>query len=201
MHVGVAAVLLVVGCSGRSDRVYPLDDLPVRDWTLGLPVSGDGKLVVSRSLVDPRDWSTVTGHAVFTCNGCTLGDDHTAMKIDNPWADDPSTGVDFGHLTFDTVNARADFANGRMRLDAQWRSQDFELDATIDGVLAKTAGETTLDGCVRFRPTEALRVRDPKLYAVVSVTGASTDDDGWYNIKIGGTLGEMKSLGAVCRLR
>src|SRR5262249_20226948 len=143
-------------------------------WTMGLPVSGDGKLVVSTSLVDPRDWSKVDGHATFSCDDCTLGDDATPLRFREPiWDTDR---IDFSHLALDGVQATAEFADGRVHLTSRWRSDEFELDARIDGELGVTSGETKLAGCVRFRPTEELLRRRPKMYAVVTTTGAATDD-------------------------
>jgi hypothetical protein len=196
---GMRIIWLVVlaACSSRSERSYGLDDLPVTAWTAGLPVTGDGKLVVALSPAEPTDWSVVTGHVTFTCDGCTLGDDRAQLQIEF-W---DSKGVDFGHLTFDTVRARADFAGGRVRVTAEWRSPELELDAVVHGELAPAAADTRLDGCVRFRPTDALRQRDVKLHALVSITGAPADDAGRFFITLDGTLGEMRRLGKICELR
>jgi hypothetical protein len=188
-------LLAAAGCSsGSSERVYSLDELPVREWTLGLPVSGDGTLRVSKSLLAVDDWSQAKGHAVFNCDGCELGDNYARMQLGEPFDDIP-----FSYLTFDELSARADFGDGHMHLTSRWRSPDFELDGRVDATLAKTAADSRLDGCVVFRPTDVLRERDPKLHALVAVTGANTNEAGWFMIAIGGTLGDMKALARTCQ--
>ena len=177
-------------------RSYSLEDLPVEEWTLGLPVRGDGTLFVMLPLLDPDDWSDVRGHVRFTCNDCTLGDDHAKMKL----GDDYFGDIEFGHLTVGNVCSEIDFDDGRMTMTTTWRSDDFTLDAKIDGVLAKRADDIELDGCIAFRGTDALLRRDPKTHAFVSTTGAPLDEHGNYTIKIEGTLGGMKNLGKTCEL-
>ena len=190
------ALIALAACGGDADRVYWLDELPTREWTAGLPVSGDGKLVVSKSLLGVRDWSTARGRAIFSCVDCTLGDDRT--NLDVKIFDD--AGMPFSHLTLDTVSARADFADGRMVLTAQWRSPEFELDAHVTAVLAKTPHDSVVSGCVKFRPTERLLERDPRLFALSSITGAPLDDAGVYSIRLEGPYGRIRLLGRDCQL-
>lgn len=195
------SVALLASCGARTDvRSYSLDQLPVREWTLGLPVSGDGKLVVTSSLIAPSDWAAVTGHATFTCDGCTLGDDTTQLLLPvppNTWTGD---AIDFGHLTLDTVSARAEFADGRMHLVSHWSSPELELDARVEGELHKTAADTQVMGCVRFRPTDVLERRDPRLYAIATTTGAPRDEAGWYFIKLEGSPTDLRRLGLNCQM-
>jgi len=185
------ALVLLAACT--QDRVYALDELPVRDWTAGLPVTGDGRLLAWLAPSRPRAWSNVVGFVRFRCDGCTLGDDHAQLKL--AMLEDR---IYFGHITFDTVRASADFGDGRVQLSSAWRSPDFELDARVDGILAPRAADIVLDGCVVFRPTAALLARDPKTHAVISATGAPLGPNDTYSIKIAGTLGEMRRLGQVC---
>jgi hypothetical protein len=188
-------VLLLVGCSpSSSERVYSLDELPVREWTLGLPVSGDGTLRVSKSLLAVDDWSQAKGHVIFNCDGCELGDNYARMQLGEPIGDIP-----FSYLAFDELSARADFADGRMHLTSRWRSPEFELDARVDATLAKTAADSRIDGCVVFRGTDVLRERDPKLHALIGVTGANVNEAGWFIIAIDGTFGDMKPLARTCQ--
>jgi hypothetical protein len=172
--------------------VYQLEELPVRDWTLGLPVYGDGTLRVSKSLVGIDDWSKVKGHAIFNCDGCTLGNGRTPMHIEG------LGDADFTSITFDEVDARADFADGHMHLVSSWRSDALELDARVDATLAKTVADSQVDGCVIFRPTEDLLERDPKMYALISTTGAERDEAGWFMIKLSGPFGSMKRQAQTC---
>lgn len=184
--------------SGREGseprRTYTLAELPVREWTAGLPVTGNGTLVVELTPASPTDWSTVRGRVDFICDGCTLGDDRSKLQVDTGFG----AGVDFGHLTFDSVRARARFADGRVRLVTRWRSPELALDAEVGGTLAPASNDVAIAGCVQFRVADALATRDPKLHAVLTSTGAPRDEHGNYFIKLAGTLGAMRRMGAVC---
>jgi hypothetical protein len=186
-------VLAVAACGpSPQPQIYTLASLPIEEWTLGLPVHGDGRLVV---VLFPRhitDWSRATGFVDFKCDRCTLGDDKAKMHVEG-FGD-----AEFGHITFDSVRARADFADGRVHLVVRWRSPDMTLDADVKGTLAPAPEDIALDGCVVFAPTDALLRRDPKTHAVVSLTGAPLREDGRYTIRIEGTLGKMRKLAQLC---
>jgi hypothetical protein len=186
------AWLLLAAC-GPPEHVFTLDDLPVKEWTAGLPVSGDGRLLV---WLAGADWPSTVGFVRFRCDGCTLGDDETKMKL--AMFED---GIDFGHITFDTVRADIDFADGKFELTTNWRSPDFELDATVDGTLAPRAEDIAFEGCIVFRALPPLLARDPKTHAIVSTTGAPIGADGRYMIRISGAVRNMRRLGQVCEPR
>lgn len=189
------SLAVLTACGGSGDRTYSLDELPVLEWTSGIPVHGNGKLVVSSSLVAPRDWSTVKGHAIFTCDDCTLGDDRAHVLPDLA-----PGGVEIGRIALGRVDARADFADGRMHLSSALRSDDFELDAEVDAVLAQNTRDTRLDGCIRFRALDALKTRDPKLYSLVETMTGNPSEDGLFAITISGTLGAIRAAFHDCDL-
>jgi hypothetical protein len=191
-----AVLAALAACSSpSSERTYWLDELHLQQY-IDLPVDGDGKLVVSKSLIDPADWSTVRGHAIFLCEHCTLGDDRATLPA--PAALDP--GIYFGHLTFDSIDARADFADGKVHARASVQSTDLELEVRVDGTLAKQVNESTLGGCIRFRPTDALRGRDPKMHTLLEITGAERDDIGWFHIMLQGRPADLKWRAKRCDL-
>ena len=184
------ALVFVAACT--QEHYYALDDLPVTEWTAGLPVSGDGRLVV---WLAGRDWSNTVGFVRFRCDDCTLGDGHTDMAFDRY-----GQPIDFGRLALGDVRGALDFADGHVTLTTRWRSRDFELDAYVRGTLAPRAADIALDGCVVFRPTPALLAHDPRMHALASVTGAPLDPQGRFTIELAGTLGKMRMLGEVCTL-
>lgn len=193
----LVVLVVLAGCAGEPEpRIYALADLPVTEWTLGLPVTGDGKLLVALFPRTVTDWTRTTGFVDFTCDRCTLGDDRTPLDLDFFG----EHGIDFGHITFDRVHARADFADGRMRLVVRWRSPDMTLDADVTGTLAPAAADIALDGCVAFEPTDALLKRAPRTHAIVATTGAPMREDGRFTIRIAGTFGKMRRLGQSCTL-
>ena len=166
-----------------------LDDLHL-DKAIGLPVSGDGKLVVSKSLIDPADWAKVSGHATFLCEDCAIGDDHATLGSD----------LYFGRIAFPAIEARADVTSGRVHATATTTSPDVEISIRLDGTLAKNLEDSDVNGCIRFRPTAALKERDPKMFALLSVTGADQDDQGWFHIALEGRAGSMKRLAKPCAI-
>jgi hypothetical protein len=187
-------VLVALAACGRAPepQIYMLRDLPITEWTLGLPVTGDGWAVVALYPREVTDWTRATGFVELRCDGCTLGDDKAKMHLD-AYGD-----IEFGHITFDSVRARADFADGRMHLVVHWRSRDMTLDADVKGTLAPAAEDVVLDGCVVFAPTDALLRRSPQTHAMVTTTGAPLREDGRYTIRIDGTLGKMRRLAQLC---
>jgi hypothetical protein len=180
------AWFLVVLVACNTPRIYMLDELPVEEWTGGLPVRGDGVLVTD--YVPGYD-----GFAEFRCNHCTLGNDRTRLDLGDNYFD----GAEFGHILFDSVVASVTFENNAMHFESEWRSQEVTLDAVIDGVFTHDR-ELSLDGCIRFALHDALLSRDAKMHSLLSITGAPRDDGGRYTIKIGGTLDAMKRLGQIC---
>ena len=185
------ALVFLAAC-GTSEHVFTLDELPVTEWTGGLPVDGDGRLLV---WLARTDWSDAVGFVRFRCEDCMLGDARTKLAV--PGFD---TGIEFGRLSLGDVRAALDFGDGRVKLTTTWRSSDFELDATITGLLSSRAEDISLDGCIVFRPTGTLLEHDPKGHALASLTGAPIGEDGRYTIRISGTLGEMRRLGQICHL-
>src|SRR6185436_922681 len=93
--------LLVLLCACNAPLVVEdVSDLPIREWTLGLPVTGECYLlgVIAR---DGNDWSTARGGAFFICHDCTLGNDKTKLDFTPTDLDtafwEENGGIDFGH--------------------------------------------------------------------------------------------------------
>jgi hypothetical protein len=193
-------VLLMMLGACRDEHVFPLDELPVEAWTGGLPIEGDGRLLVWLAHAQ-NDWSNAVGFVRFRCEDCRLGDGLAKMRV--PGYDE---GMVFPGIELGSVYAALDFAEGEVNLTTTWRSGDFVLEAKVIGKLAKRAEDIALEGCVRFGPTAGLRERDPRMHAIVVTTGASQiegereKEHEVFAIEIGGTLGTMRRLGKVCSL-
>ena len=174
---------------------------PALGQPLGLPTSGRGQIALDVH-VTGTDLRTAEGAISLGCPaGCVLGDDKSNLHI----APSPSRamfgpgGLAFGHLTVDHFAAKVTVGHGRADLASfEWASPDVELLVSGGVTLAAALDKSQVDVCVRFKPSEALRVRDPKTYAMLSLTGAPLDPDGRYDIRIEGSLGEPKRLGLVC---
>ena len=188
----LAMLAALIACGSPTERSYTLGELDLARYTFGLPVTGDGTLVVSTSLIKPRDWSTATGQVRLSCDSCTLGDDHAPARgiMYGP----PGTTVEFGHLTFDSVEARADITDGHIAGHARLRSPDLELDAKVGGTFVR------LDVCVRYRPTDALLARDRRLHALLSMLGVERADDGWFYITVDGAASDVRARSLRCEV-
>ncbi len=220
------AVVVVAGCGSSSNDVpddqelhdlstetsttwhlryggkhVPLADVPQLARTIGLP--GRGALDLSVDVTTPkvdgiRDFAKATGTMALSCQDCQLGDDKTKLRIgarDGFLGD----GIELGHLTVDRLDAKVSIRDGKLTLTS-WKlaSPDVEIDVSLDIQLASSVEDSVVDGCIRFKPSKQLEARDPKLYSLLTITGASLGGDGRYHIKLEGTVDKIKRLAKDC---
>jgi type II secretion system protein N len=173
----------------------PLHDMELARWLAGLPMDGLADVTVDLTVpshAGVHDYAKASGSFAFACRtGCTLGDDHSVLGVGG--------GLPFGHLTFDKIDVRGVVQAGHVEVSRwQLESKDVMLTATLQIELAPELDDSTIAGCVRFKPDPELAHRDPKTAAVIATTGALQGPDGVYSIKLEGTLGKRKLLGKVC---
>jgi type II secretion system protein N len=215
-------VLFVVACGSSNPREVPADhrlhdlssetgeakywryggkqvslsDLPVAG-KIGLPVNGTADVMID--LTVPKsygalDYAKATGTISITCTTCQLGDDDAKLFL--PMFED---GIYFSHLTFDRLDARFVIGKGGLvmtRFEIESPDVDVQLALALD--LATSLDDSAVRGCVRFRPTEALRMRDPKMFDLLQLTGAARDPNGFEQVRLAGTFGDVKRLGTPC---
>jgi len=172
-------------------REVPLEQLPLAPFLLGLPMSGNANIDIDLVIPSPR---LATGTFAITCpKGCTLGDG--VAKLMAPRTE----GLPFGRLVFAELAISGVVTDGRVEL-TRWHavSEDVFLDLKLTIALADNFDDSTLDGCVTFKPGPTLHRREPKTAAVISTTGANIDAAGMFNIAIGGTAGTKKMLAKQC---
>lgn len=182
----------------------PLETLPIAAY-VGLPMTGKADFVVDVQVPisnGERDYRAATGRFSLRCRGCTLGDDVAKLhlpKRGKPIDDFLGDGIYFGHLTFDRLAIRVELANGKARVSG-WKIESPDLALVVDVTLelAKRLEDSSVTGCIRFKPTDALRERDPRTHAAFMVTGAPLAPDGQFHIKLAGTYGDLKKLGVAC---
>lgn len=181
-------------------REVPLREMPMASLLAGLPMTGLADVAIDLTIPGAggkHDYRRASGSIAVGCpTGCTLGDD--AARLQAPRAGDPG-GIPFGHVTFDKVDLRAEVQHGHLKV-TRWQlaSKDLQLDLRLDIGLAADLASSTLDGCLRFKPSPSLEQRDPETAAVIASTGAPRDADGIYSIKIEGRVGQRKLLGQAC---
>jgi hypothetical protein len=181
-----------------------LQDVPFADW-IGLPVRGTGSIHVDVHVPvahGASDLSGADGTIKLACVACQLGDDHARLYASPK---DPrsrafvSDGIEWGHVTLDSVSIALTIAHGALDV-TEWtvKSPDAELVVSGHVALAHDLDDSTIEACLRFRPTDSLLRRDPKTYAAIQTTGAPLAADGKYNIRLAGGWGAMKRLGQAC---
>lgn len=193
VHIGPTAVQLYA-YHHRLD----LAALPIEP-PLGLPLTGpielDANVSIPLTGFQP-DVRRIYGRAAVRCVGhCQLGDDRTPLRDD---AGAFGGEVAFSHLDLDGLDAQVEIKRGVARVTRwAWPSTELETAVGLEVRLARDPRASTLDGCVRFRPTAALAARDPRLHTLTTLTGAA-QDDGWYYLRIAGTAGSPRLIAARC---
>lgn len=179
----------------------PLKDMPIIAQTLGgLPMTGLADLTIELTIPKVEDVvkaKQITGTIAASCPaGCGLGDGAASLEM-------PGLGkVPFGRVDLGAVEIRAVIKDGRLTMNQfDLASDDVELHARLGMDLADDVDASTVDGCVWWKPKAALLQREPKTHTLLSTTGATADSDGFFSIKLGGTVGKIKRMAQDCRVR
>ena len=196
----------VVRTTGDAIRVQvnhtevPLQQMPMAALLAGLPMAGLADIAIDLTVPGARgkhDYRKAVGSIAVGCPaGCTLGDD--TARIHPPGAAE-GEGIPFGRIAFDRIDIRAEVQQGHLKV-TRWQlaSKDLTLDLELDIQLAAELADSTIDGCLRFKPSDSLGQRAPKTAAAIATTGAPRAADGSYSIKIQGRVGKSRLLGAAC---
>ena len=198
-------VVALAACGGSKSsssshaRTYKMSDLPAATWLDGLPASGTGTVTVDLS-DDPgavKDWSKVTGTIDAACGDCRIGDDQTPLEVHGRGGFGGK--LSFSHVAWDSLTAHADFEGGTFHMIGHARG-DLDLDLDLKATLAPSLHDSSVDGCVAFRPTDRLRGRDEKLYDSMQLVGAPRGGDGRFFIGLRGTFGNLRRIPTVCEV-
>ncbi len=177
-----------------------LADLPVSAW-VGLPARGTLELDAALRIPvvnGQRRYDQARGTLRVRCvDHCQLGDDHARLPF--PGGDAFGGDVAFSHLDLDGLDVELTVADGHARV-TRWglRSFDVELHVDLDATLAATLGASTVNGCVRFGPTDALAKRDPRLHSLLSLISPTRGPDQLSHVAITGTLAATRRVPRVC---
>ncbi len=185
----------------------PGGSLPLRS-AIGLPMSG--KVDVSATIDLPFEngrpainWRKLDADIDVGCpSGCTIGDGKAKLK---PIIKNTRTqamvgdGIDFGTIKIDSLAAKLEIKDGKLDLSKfEAKSNDGEVHVDLAMTLAQVFGESTVNGCLRFKGSEALGKREPKTLAALQASGAEIRSDGLFHIKLAGTWRDMKRLDQQC---
>ncbi|HVV84119.1 MAG TPA: hypothetical protein VHE35_13685 [Kofleriaceae bacterium] len=183
-------------------HLLELADLHADRWTGGLPASGTIELGANvRIPLDGLhpDLERAQGRLAVRCvEHCQLGDDASRLRSagGGSFAAD---GVAFSHLSLDGLEAHVELGDGHARLtDWKFASPDLELRVALDVSLGRGAADSRVDGCIAYRPTEALRARDPQLFALLVLAGGAPGDDGLHDLRLEGSAADPRILAEPC---
>lgn len=175
----------------------PLEQMPIIAETLGgLPMSGMANAAIEIA-VPVEDhvarYSKTTGTLAVSCpEGCALGNSRSTLAV-------AGMTIDFGTISLGKVDIRGEAKHGVFELTTfDMVSADVELHAHLKIDLNDDLAKAALDGCIWFKETPALVKRDPKTAAVLQTTGATRNREGFFSIKVAGTLGAVKRLAQDC---
>lgn len=177
----------------------PLKDMPIIAETLGgLPMTGLADVTIDLTVPKAKGvtkYKEINGTIAASCpSGCSLGNGKAQLVM-------PGLGnLDFGNVDLGAIDIRAVIKDGHLTMNQfDVVSGDFEMHARLRLDFAEALDASTVDGCIWFKPKDALMKREPKTYAVLSTTGASVDSAGFFSIKVTGTVGGIKRLAQECR--
>lgn len=194
-----------------SGSDLPSANLPAKLATNGLPMSGKVDLSLAFDLPREKnkdgklayDWSKADGAFEFECpTGCSFGDGHSKWK---PMVKNRSQqamvsdGIEIEPIDVTKLDAKLEIKDGHARLTKiESSSPDAELKLDFDMKLAPVLDDSTVTGCVRFKPADGLFKRKPKAEGALRNTGAEQRSDGYFHIKLSETWRDMKRLNAEC---
>lgn len=185
-------------------RDLPAKLLPTREFIV-MPMGGLIDIDVAMRVPIERgkqDFAKATGHFQFACpKGCSVGD---GSKIKMPTVNARNEammgdGVEFGTISIAKLLARLDIGKGNARLSKfQLESPDGEAKLDFDAKLAPVMNDSTVEGCVRYKPSPALQSKDIKTYNQIVLIGGILASDGFFHVKLSDRLGRMRKVGVEC---
>lgn len=183
----------------QGGRQVPVATLPAVAKRIGLPVTGTADIAISVDVPlvnQATDYTRAVGSAAISCTACQIGDDKSKLNLSSIIGG----GIDVSHLTVDRLEAKATVGGGKLELTTwQFSSPDLELDVALRVTFAAASVfDSKVDGCITFNPTKALEARDPKLYSLLGLTGASRGRDGKFHIKLEGPIHNLRRLAQDC---
>lgn len=184
-------------------KQVPLADIPgISDQLGGLPVSGIADVAIDISVPKVKgrpDFAKANGSIAVSCASCQLGNDNKKLDIAGPFGP-VEGGIYFGHVSIGSFDTAIAIDAGKVKMTSwKFASPDIDLQLGLEMQLATDPSESTIDGCIKFKPTKDLQKRDPKTHDVLSLTGASLQEDGMFHIKIEGSPSAMKRLSKPCK--
>lgn len=189
----------------------PSEMLPMREALSNLPMRGEVNFEVALELPNEKlkngktgaNWERAIAQARFECPaGCTIGDGKAKLKLkakNKRQAAFAGEGTEFGTIRVGSLVAEAEIRDGKMAIQKfEMSSSDVELHVEYQMTLAQDLDDSVVLGCVRYKPSESLRKREPKTYDQILLIGGARAPDGLDNVLLTGPFKKMKKLARMC---
>ena len=214
--IGPGHIIAAVTASTSGTEVevtgvdVPSGSLPMREF-VGLPMSGKLKFAFNLELPNEKtkagklapDWTKADGNLEFACpTGCVYGDGKTKLKVSLKNRSQQAMvedGIDFGKLTVASLLVEATLKQGKVDLTKlETKSDDGEVKLDLTIALNNDLNQSQVNGCLRFRGSDSLITREPKVHAELTTTGAPLGPDNLFHMKLDGPLRDVRRLGQLC---
>ncbi|HUH02778.1 MAG TPA: type II secretion system protein GspN, partial [Kofleriaceae bacterium] len=186
-----------------ATRRLPLGDVPGLGDAVGLPLSGGLNATLSLHLPKKR-WREANGTIKLSCPGCTAGDG--VAKIKPKPRDDRrlsprleaqmsfiGDGVEVPMLDLGNLAGVIEIKGGKGVIkNFAGESADGEMIIEGDLDFKDPFKNTLVPGCFKFKFSEELKKREPKFSNIPTLMGAAVLPDGFANMRITGTLGQLR---------
>lgn len=194
VQVSSAEVMVSFSTSG-----LPLESLPGLRDAVGLPVKGALDTTIDVTLPEGH-WDKANGEIVLACSGCSVGDGKSKIKPrPRPGARQPTLkdGVTVPELNLGAMSSRIVISGGKGTVEQfVAKSVDGELGLQATIRFGREFKDSRFEsGCMRFKLSDELRKRDPNFGNMQMIVGLN-ETDGFSNVKLKGTLSEMRWLPA-----
>jgi type II secretion system protein N len=186
-----------------STRRLPLGDVPGLGDAVGLPMSGGLNATLSLHLPKKR-WREANGTIKLSCPGCTAGDGVAKIKPKpregrklSPRLEAQMSfigdGVAVPMLDLGNLSGVIEIKGGKGVIkNFGGESADGEMIIEGDLDFKDPFKNTLFPGCFKFKFSEDLKKREPKFSNIPTLMGAAVLPDGFANMRITGTLGQLR---------
>jgi type II secretion system protein N len=173
-----------------SARDINLAEVPGIRETINMPISGKLKLEVDIES-ETGKYADANGFITLTCNDVVAGDGKTPLKVaGNPFL---AAGLTLPRTRIGDLGGRVAIEKGTAKLQGvESKSPDGEVALEGEIVLHDPLPASTVNLYLRFKLSDAFLAKASNVQMILQAAAAAGKrPDGFYGLKIGGTLGHM----------
>ena len=108
-------------------------------------------------------------------------------------------GIAFGTVNIDSFIAALEVKKGDFEITKfDVKSKDLDLKLELSMTLAQEINDSMVNGCARYKPTDALAKREGNTFSAFMMIGGPLGPDTMYHVRLDGTLKDMGKKALVC---